>query len=135
MERPEHGALRQIESQTCNPSIRWRGAVFENWVVAEIVKFAQHRGRQPRVSFYRDQRGLEVDVIVERGNESRAVEVKSSATPSAHFFDALRAFRQLHEESSSQGELESMVIYGGSPTQQRRDGALLSWQQIDDVEW
>jgi uncharacterized protein len=112
-----------------------RGAIFENWVVAEIAKYAHHRGRQPRLSFYRDQRGLEVDVIVERGDHTKAIEVKSSATPSVHFFDALEAFRRLDEEAGNRLKLVGIVVYGGSATQLRRPGRMVSWQDIDEVDW
>lgn len=112
-----------------------RGGIFENWVVAEIAKYAHHRGRQPRLSFYRDQRGLEVDVIVERGDHSKAVEVKSSATPSLHFFDALDAFRRLNDEVNTGVNLETIVVYAGTSTQARRPGRMLSWREIDDIDW
>lgn len=112
-----------------------RGAIFENWVVAEIAKYAFHRGRRPRISFYRDQRGLEIDVIVERGDRIRSVEVKSSATPSGHFFENLNTFRERHGAIENSGGVESIVVYGGAESQKRSPGALLSWKDIDTIDW
>jgi hypothetical protein len=42
-----------------------RGALFETWVVAELLKAAYNRGELPGLSFYRTRDGLEVDLIAE----------------------------------------------------------------------
>lgn len=112
-----------------------RGAIFENWVVAEIAKYAFHRGRRPRISFYRDQRGLEIDIIVERGDRTRSVEVKSSATASGHFFAALDTFGERYESADSHGVVDRVVVYGGAESQKRSTGTLLSWKDIDSIDW
>lgn len=112
-----------------------RGSIFENWVVTEIAKHGYHRGRQPRLSYYRDQRGLEVDVIVERGGRTKAVEAKSAATPGSHLFEALAAFRQLNDQAGSDLQIDDIVVYGGTETQRRQAGTLLAWHEIDTVDW
>src|SRR3954469_10606924 len=60
-----------------------RGALFETWVVAEVAKAHLHQGRRPRLSFYRDRSGLEIDLILEKGADLVLVEVKSGQTPSS----------------------------------------------------
>jgi len=45
-----------------------RGALFETWVVAELIKGRLHRGLQPNLYFWRDSTGNEVDVLAEQGN-------------------------------------------------------------------
>lgn len=60
-----------------------RGALFENLVVTEFVKHALNAGQRPRLNFYRDSSGLEVDLVVEQGLPPGAlglVEIKSSLT-------------------------------------------------------
>lgn len=46
-----------------------RGSLFENMVVADIRKGFTNSGRDPRMSFYRTEKGFEVDVIVSAGGE------------------------------------------------------------------
>lgn len=57
------------------------GQVFENLIVAETYKAHLNRGVEPRLYFYRDDAGTEVDLL-EFTDETRpmAVEVKSSMT-------------------------------------------------------
>ena len=60
------------------------GAVFETFAVTEIVRMASVSELGPILSLhhYRDQRGNEVDLVIEHaGGDVVAVEVKASATP------------------------------------------------------
>ncbi len=106
-----------------------RGAVFENWVVSEVVKWHRHRGFVPRVAFYRDRAGLEVDLVVEAGGVTRAVEIKSGATIAADFFNALDAFVQLRPGC------QRIVIHGGTMRQERSAGLALPWKEVHSVAW
>lgn len=95
-----------------------------------------NRGQAPPMYFYRDQRGTEVDLIIERPQRWSAVEIKSAATPSAHFFNALETFTTLVSSSSvREPHVESVVVYGGIETQRRTAGTLLSWKDIDEYRW
>ena len=44
-----------------------RGAIFETWVVGEVSKFRFHSGVSGELTFFRDRKGREVDLIVEDG--------------------------------------------------------------------
>ncbi|MFR9005885.1 MAG: DUF4143 domain-containing protein, partial [Collinsella aerofaciens] len=67
-----------------------RGAVFETAVVSELMKEYLNRGRTPHLSFWRDTNKNEIDVIVEKGPVPfAAIEVKSSATFRAKYFDVI----------------------------------------------
>ncbi len=60
-----------------------RGMLFENLVVMEFFKQALHHGQVPRLHFYRDSAGTEVDLVVEHGMPEGTlglVEVKSGQT-------------------------------------------------------
>lgn len=57
-----------------------RGNLFENLVVAETRKAFTNRGRDPRLSFYRTEKGFEIDLLLAQGGSVRPVEIKSSKT-------------------------------------------------------
>ena len=109
-----------------------RGAVFECWAVSEIVKFHLHRGETPNLSFYRDRKGHEVDLVVEGGPELIAVELKAGRTAASNVFDALRRFQDADEQGRTQ---RHVVVYGGDVSQHRTAGDLLSWKDIDSYGW
>lgn len=113
-----------------------RGAIFETWVVAEVLKYYYHRGRVPQLFFYRDRKGNEIDLIVERGQELLAIEIKSGRTPSGEYFATLERMADLIKGSAGRGaSIRKLVIYGGEQSQQRSQGQLLSWAEIDTFPW
>ena len=91
-----------------------RGALFENAVVAEALKYRFNRGRQSNLSFYRDAKGLECDLFYETGNGIGAIEVKAGATIASDYFHALDRVADLIPEVKAKG-----LVYGGANRQSR----------------
>jgi uncharacterized protein len=54
------------------------GSIFENWVISEIKKNNFNSGQNDGMYFFRDNTGNEVDLILEKNNEIKALEIKSS---------------------------------------------------------
>lgn len=96
-----------------------RGAIFENFVVSELLKARHNEGETPRLFFWRDRQGLEVDVVEERGASLFPTEIKMSATFSPSFLSTLRKFNALQAaptdgaESSSPAELGRVICAVG----------------------
>ncbi|MDH4187555.1 MAG: ATP-binding protein [Nitrospira sp.] len=63
------------------------GAIFETWVVVELLKSYWHQGRQAPFYYYRDKDQREIDLLIERDGVLYPVEIKKSASPDR---DALR---------------------------------------------
>lgn len=57
-----------------------RGAIFENMVVAEMMKRAYNCGEQPHLYFYREKSGVEIDIVQESGIDVNMYEIKASRT-------------------------------------------------------
>jgi hypothetical protein len=108
-----------------------RGAVFESWVVSEVLKVHHHRGVSPNVFFFQDRRGLEVDLIVERGgHEITAVEIKSGATLAGDFLKSLDSLSETLAEARGP-EVERVLVYGGEQPSTRRGVRIVPWGQLD----
>ena len=104
-----------------------RGAIFETWVVSEVVKHRANRGESGGIWFYRDQNGAEVDVVIEQPNGLTLVEAKASATPSSALFSgAERVRRHFHEANRP----EIAVVYGGDEPQARAVGRIIPWRGL-----
>lgn len=69
---------------------QYRGNLYENMVVVEIVKRYQALGREPKLFYWRDSNKKEVDLIIEKGGRPLyAVEVKSSSSFNPKSFEIL----------------------------------------------
>jgi hypothetical protein len=107
-----------------------RGAVFESWVISEVLKVGYHRGVSPSVSFYQDRRGHEVDLVVEQGTRIAAAEVKSASTLAGDFLDPLLSFRTLLAGSGGP-EMTAALVHGGEQAAVRRGVRIVPWSQLD----
>lgn len=59
-----------------------KGALFENLAVLEILKHRFSQGKLSHLSFWRDYKGFEVDLITEAGGSIQAIEIKSNSVSS-----------------------------------------------------
>ncbi len=95
-----------------------RGHLFENLVVMEFVKQAEHHGERARLHFWRDSNGIEVDLLVENAMPPGAlglVEIKSGQTFQP---DALVPMRQVAALLGNTVQRQ-MLVYGGADAFER----------------
>ena len=108
-----------------------RGALFENAVVVEALKHRFNRGYRSNLSFFRDARGLECDLLYENGDGICAIEIKSGATIASDYFNALNRIAKVLPQISGK-----VVVYGGADRQSRRDGEVVPLAGLGEVlEW
>lgn len=81
--------LLDIESPRQLERDKMRGAIFENYVVMEVIKHRYNRGLLNGVYFYRDSNRNEVDILLKEEGEITAIEVKSSMTYHTLFEDSI----------------------------------------------
>jgi len=109
-----------------------RGPIFESFVFAELLKAAFNRGRLPRIYFYRDHRGLEVDFLVEDRSGLIPVEVKSGTTIASDFFKSLNEFYCLTQR-------RGMLVFGGDRDEDRFEAQVIGWRGVmglaDSISW
>ena len=103
-----------------------RGALFENFIISEYVKGMHHRGLEPDAWFFRDSTGNEVDLIIERGNELCAVEIKAGRTVAGDSFRGLERYRGW----SGIPREDAFLVYAGDESVQRKVAHLLSWREV-----
>ena len=85
----------------------FRGALFENYVLMELLKNKYNTGSQVNLYFWRDNKGVEVDILLDDGKKLFPVEIKSSQT-----------FHQSHLQSmqkwnSYSGHKGGLLLYDG----------------------
>ena len=101
-----------------------RGAVFESWVVSEMVKNYVHRGLEPDVYFWRDSSDHEIDLVIERGKELVPVEAKSGETFASDFLDGIRYWKGL----TNKKDQPAAMVCGGATSYLREDVVVMSWK-------
>ena len=110
-----------------------RGAIFECWVVSEIIKQRFNCGEGNGVYFFRDKAGLECDALVQGRKSWKIVEVKAGQTISADWAASSRKITELFAKTKQ--EMSSVVVYGGNEKQERNGVTYLPWHAIQDYSW
>lgn len=87
-----------------------RGAIFENMVINNFLKGAYNAGKKPRLSFFRDKTGREIDLLVESLHGINAFEIKASTGFNPDYFKHIRYF----EKTFPQKVLSATIIYDGT---------------------
>ena len=119
--------VREVSHIVSHPH---RGALFENWVIMELVKIQCHNGQKPSVHFLRDKQGHELDAIVETSpNQFQAIEIKSGATIASDFFKGLDFWKSLLPPDSC----HPWLLHGGEVEQQRERGHVLPWNNFEPL--
>lgn len=106
-----------------------RGSLIETLIISDFSKQYYNKARIPRMYFWRDQTGHEVDCILEQKTHLIPIEIKANKTVSYSFFDDLTYYNQLAHADPS----KSFVIYGGNEREKWPIGTILGWQSVDDV--
>ncbi len=103
-----------------------RGAIFESFVISELIKSFLHQGKEPDLYFWRDATGHEIDAVVDQGSERVAVEIKSGETVAADFFAGLEFWRTLVGDP----EAPAALVTGGDRSSRRRGFQVYSWMEL-----
>jgi uncharacterized protein len=67
----------------------YRGALFENFIVLELLKNRYNKGQRSNLYYWRDSSGNEVDVLIDNGSTQIPVEIKSGGHTQYGFFQRL----------------------------------------------
>jgi predicted AAA+ superfamily ATPase len=112
-----------------------RGAIFESWVLSEIVKAYMHSGAVSDVTFFRDRYGQEADAVVQAGQRTLLVEAKSGETVASDAFDGLDKVAALLKAGRVPPKIGKTIVYGGHDRWTQRETTVLPWGEIDRYDW
>lgn len=85
------------------------GSIYETFIISECYKRISHLGEIPRLYFWRDKSGREIDLIIDEGLMGFPIEIKLAKTYSSEFSNSLEYWLSLKGNQASKGE----VIYTG----------------------
>lgn len=115
--------IRNSETLRLHPL---RGAVFETMIVGEFMKSRLNAGMPPDLYFWRDNNGLEADLLFEVDGRLQPVEIKSGSTVTSDYIRAgQKAARFAAEEA-----LPPWLVHGGDDAYVRNGVRVMGWQAL-----
>lgn len=121
-------ALLGIENHQQLESHYLRGHLFENLVIAEILKSFYAINKDPRIYFWKNNTGYEIDCLID-SLKPIAIEIKSAETIHDNFFKNLKIFKELTAELNPL----LYLIYSGETKQIRSDYNIIPWSEAGKI--
>jgi len=105
------------------------GGLVENWFIVEYMKRRWNQGRDAHIHFFRDKHGSEVDLLITRGPDLIAVEIKSAKTFHAGHLKGLKRFRSL----ASDRDIITYLAYNGEERGSVSDVELIGLNEVEAI--
>ena len=102
----------------------YRGPLFENFIITELLKNRYNKGQRSNLFYWRDSSGNEIDVLIDSGSTQIPVEIKSAATLNMDFFKGLNYWKKLT------GQAGGNLIYAGESGKQYKNFSVFNWKDI-----
>ena len=121
--------LLNIEHEEQLKTHSMRGALFEAWVISELLKYRFNQGKRSDLYFWRDKTGNEVDVLLDHGEQLYPIEIKSGQTVTKDYFKNLERYMTY----AGCAVPFSTLIYAGTDKQSREKTTVAGWQDMMSV--
>ena len=103
----------------------FRGSLFENAVVAELYKKESVKINTGQLYFWRDNKGMEIDVLIDTGKKILPVEIKAANTFSRDYL------KNIYYWNGLSGNKEGALIYSGDKSYKLSDNIkVIGWVDL-----
>lgn len=101
-----------------------KGNLFENMIIAELIKRMYHKDELIDIWFWRDSKGNEVDLLYHLSQSVYITEIKANETIMYKQFKGLL----FYEYHTKQKAIIKQLVYGGNENQDREIGKIIAWK-------
>lgn len=103
----------------------YKGPLFENFIINELLKNLFNVGLRSNLYYWRDNTGHELDILVDNGETLVPVEIKAGETINEDYFKGLKFWEKLTSKQ------EGTIIYAGNEIQRRSNNInVLPWREV-----
>ena len=103
-----------------------RGALFETLIVGEVIKHWRNLGAPLDLYFWRDNNGLEADLLLENGTDLQPIEIKSGRTVTTDYI------RAAQKAGHIAGDVDRIpwLVHGGEDAYERSGVRVVGWRSL-----
>ena len=103
-----------------------RGALFETFVVGELIKRQYNQGQNADLYFWRDSAGNEIDLLSDTPQGLQPIEIKSGSTFASDWIKGFKVWKR----NTQVNTLIPRIIYGGTDSYDREGHQVMAWPDI-----
>ena len=120
--------LLRLESKEELLLSRYKGAVVETFAIAELLKQRLNQGKKANLTFFRDDRGFEVDTIAD-WKHTFAIEIKSTNAPEHKLAANTKKYLEIRQDPNAR----NAVFYLGDISMNINGTSYVSWKDWGDL--
>lgn len=120
--------LLRLESKEELLLSRYKGAVVETFAIAELLKQRLNQGKKANLTFFRDDRGFEVDTIAD-WKHTFAIEIKSTNAPEHKLATNTKKYLEMRQDANA----KNAVFYLGDISMNINGTSYVSWKDWGDL--
>lgn len=105
------------------------GQIFENFVITEVYKNNFNLRKNEQLYFWRDSNGNEVDMVIDRGENKRGIEIKAGQTFNSEMLKGLLQWQSLDPKKN----IPTNLVYNGKLEQQVNNHEVINWKTFLSV--
>lgn len=120
--------LLRLESKEELLLSRYKGAVVETFAIAELLKQRLNQGKKANLTFFRDDRGFEVDTIAD-WKHTFAIEIKSTNAPEHKLAANTKKYLEMRQDANA----KNAVFYLGDISMNINGMSYVSWKDWGDL--
>jgi hypothetical protein len=107
----------------------YKGAIFENYVIIELMKHHKASGTKWNYYFWRDSNQNEIDLLVENGTLLHLIEIKASLTVKSEHITALHCIDAFLNDF----KITHSLVNFYDESQQRSHERIVSWKEAGEL--
>lgn len=106
----------------------FRGALFENYVITEMLKRKYNSGKNIQLYYWRDNKGIEVDLLIDTGTKLLPIEIKSTQTFQEDLLGSMYKWKEIS------GQKGGLLLYDGATEFKKSNGVeVKNWRNTDKI--
>lgn len=105
-----------------------RGNLYENLIVAELLKYRMNQVKPNNLTFFRDSKGNEIDLIYQIADQVILIEIKAGETISSEYFKNFIYFETNIKKSQAK-----VLVYSGSKNEIRQNIYVTNLSNLTDI--
>jgi hypothetical protein len=105
-----------------------KGNIFENFIISDVIKFDYNQGNLNSFYFWQDTNKNEIDLIIENGEDTKALEIKAGSTIRRELFKNLVTWEKLQKKT------KTFLFYGGDMNMTKKGTKILNWKDLIQIK-
>jgi len=107
----------------------FRGSLFENYVITEFYKLKYNTGSGNNLYYWRDNKGVEIDLLIDNGKKLFPIEIKAAQTFKEEYLNPMHQWNNISKNKGG-----ALIYDGTKEFIDKNKISILNWRSISNMK-